>query len=611
MGQGWPGIVGADKIRLSRADIVERFETIRSLFGGETAPADPVPGQPWWKDSTGELSVWSETAGDWISLTTRPSALPGYTTPEEHGAVGVLPSLPVVDCKTAILAAIATGKRVMFDASKVYGVNGTMTVCTTGQTCWMENFWFEQMNPNDSARRTIWASGGNLVVLKNGKVNRNGNGLGGSISDAAGVWIANVLKVEIDGLEVWGNDKGKGVALYNNRRLMARGIHVRDILAGGPAHSVMTDDVIEGLTLGGNELAVVEAPLIENLRTQWTGQAAWGRFTRNIAIVGGGNARDEATVLIAPRTKDGDQAIDLSGSDNVRGVTIIAPEIYDPISFGVKFANTVTHCTLLGGIIKRPGYAGVIMSANGSGLTPQTQKIVVQGVHVVAPGGGPTYWKDLSATISGAAVWTQGLVTDFPRSIIFRDCVFDGAGGYMHFGIDAQPVLGGSGSQWVEQEGCMVYSPLTRNFRGLHQGWAQRRRVATQSLSNATWTAISTDDTVADRMLTGGIAADVFRMLREGVYQANASLVFASSATGSRSVRITRKRGSESVFSEVPGTYQRVPASAVGEMAFLFSAPLEVRDSDQFKLEVQQDSGGALNVTATITFVMLQKGSAI
>lgn len=141
MGQGWPSILATDKVRLDRADIVERFETLRSLFDGETPPPDPIGGQPWRKTSTREIFIWDAETEEWEPLV-KPSAggAAGYVSPESYGAVGD----GSTNDKQAFLDALATGKRVLGDPSKVYAIDGTMTICTAGNSAWLERCRFKQ-----------------------------------------------------------------------------------------------------------------------------------------------------------------------------------------------------------------------------------------------------------------------------------------------------------------------------------------------------------------------------------------------------------------------------------------------------------------------------------
>lgn len=606
MGQGWPGVAGTDKIRLSRADIVERFETIRSLFGGETAPADPVPGQPWWKDSTGELSVWSETEDGWISLTTRPSALPGYVTPEAYGAKGD----GSTDDKAAFGAALATGKRVLGDPSKTYAINGTMTICTTGNSAWIECCRFKQINPNDAARRTLYASGGVRVVLIDVFVDRNGDGGGGSWS-AAGIWLSAVARAYLERVEVFGDDKGAGIQFSDCDNVECVSPYVHDIKGGTSAHATITDDVVAGINIFGAQRVMLLNPRIEALTSQWSGQTEWARFTRGICF-GQGTDGARRITIVAPMVEGCDQGIDVTGGGNVRYGSIFGGYIKDCLTYGLKFANNPQFWTTHGLLVEGCGRANIVCSGNAA-LSPQTSKILFTACFSLAAGRVSNYWRvSPQSQDSVGALILNTATTDWPREILFRDCVFDGAGGTMKYGIDNQAVIGGAGDQWVEHEDCHVSGVASggKKFRGVHQGYAERQRGAAQSIASGSWVDLDFDTSgLKDGMSTSGAGSQLIRLLRGGIYALSASIVWDYAAGGSRMARLVRKRSGEGSFSEVPGTYQRVPPLGAGQMAVPLSAIFEADDNTQVKLQVQQDTGGNVNAYGTLAVAAIQKGS--
>lgn len=612
MSQGWPSIAGADKIRLSRADIVERTESVRTLFSGETPPDNPAPSQPWYKPSAKELFIYDADAEEW-ELLVKPSVggAPGYVTPESYGAVGVLPGMPVNDCKAAFLAALATGLRVQGNPSLVYGIDGTMTICTSGNSAWIARCRFRQMNPADAARRTLYASGGDQVVLEDVKVDRAGDGAGGSISDAAGVWIANVTRVFAADLEVYGNDKGTGVLFANCDNVVARGLYVHDIRGGNASHATITDDIVCGISVLGCDRVYLENPRVDNLTTQWSGQAKWRRWTRGIAFGQGADGSRRVTI-VAPMVDGTDQAVDITGGGNVRHGCIVGGYLKDPMTYGIKFANNPQFWTVVGIVSEGAGRCCAVVSGNAA-LSPQTSKIMFIGCHFLAPGRSTDYWRVTQGEDLSAARILNTATTDWPREILFRDCIFDGAGGYMKYAIHNQAVLGGSGDQWVEQEGCHVANRLSggRDYFGLHQGYAERVRNAAQSAANATWTDVSFDVVPFDRMATTSLGATIVRLLRGGVYVMTGSVYCDYAAGGSREVRLVRQRNGETSFTEVPGSYQRLPPLGAGQMAFPVTAIVEGNAQTQVKLQVRQDSGSSVNFYAKLTIAMIQKGTTI
>lgn len=610
MGQGWPGIVGADKIRLSRADIVERFESLRGLFNGETAPTDPAPSQPWYKPSTKELFIWDADLEEW-ELLVKPSVggMPGYVTPESYGAVGVLPGLPANDCKTAFLDAIATGLRVQGNPSLVYGINGTMTICTSGNSAWLARCTFEQLNPNDSARRTLYASGGVQVVLEDVTINRAGDGNGGSLTDAAGIWLANVTRVFLDRVEVYGDDKGTGVMCANCSNVSGRDIYVHDIKGGSSAHATITDDVVSGLSIFGCDRVYLENPRVANLTTEWSGQTEWARWTRGITFGQGSDGARRVTI-VAPMVDGTDEAIDVTGGGNVRYGCIIGGYSKDALTYGIKFANNPQFWTVHGFMAEGSGLHNCVISGNAA-LSPQTSKIIFNACIFLAVGRVSSYWRDQGQENCGAKILNTA-TTDWPREVLFKDCFFEGAGGQMKYAIYNQATIGGQGEQWIEQDGCHVANLISggRAFFGLHQGFAERRRSAALACASGSWVDLDFDTSgLKEGMASASAGSNIIRCMRGGIYQISASILWDFVAGGSRMARLVRQRTGEGGFTEVPGTYQRVPPLGAGQMGVPFSALVEANAGTQLKLQIQQDSGSSANAYGTAVIALVQKGT--
>lgn len=83
MAQSYPDIAGTRKQNLSRPEFLARDDANRSNFSGTAAPADPVPGQFWYNETSGWTYQWN--GARWRLVADRFEA---DVWPEDYGATG-------------------------------------------------------------------------------------------------------------------------------------------------------------------------------------------------------------------------------------------------------------------------------------------------------------------------------------------------------------------------------------------------------------------------------------------------------------------------------------------------------------------------------------------
>jgi hypothetical protein len=161
----------------------------------------------------------------------------------DHGAVGD----GTTDDTAAVVAALATGLRVLGDPAKTYAVTGAITLAAGA---YMQDVSLKQLAPAATTSvRTLTSSSGNNITLRNVKVDRNGAGSGGALATAAGIWISGGSGHFFERVEVTGDDMGTGFVVENASNFIARDLYVHDIdylLGVSPG-----DDRVQGVWFNG------------------------------------------------------------------------------------------------------------------------------------------------------------------------------------------------------------------------------------------------------------------------------------------------------------------------------------------------------------------------
>lgn len=499
-------------------------------------------------------------------------------SPRDFGAAGN----GLTDDTAAMNAALASG-RPIDGGGYTYAVTGDVVLPAV---CDLRNLTVKQLAPGSAVRRTLYQSAGTRLRLERVKVDRNGDGSGGSIASAGGIYVAaNTGAVDLIECEVFGNDAGTGIVTVDCSDVVIDRPYVHDMTAGTSSSSAVTDDTIQGVWVIRGQRATIISPRVRNLLNRWSGQAAFAKFSRGIAVSGAKNF-----MIFNPMVDTVDQGVDLSGDETPEFFAVLGGVVSNCYTWGHKAANSVRNGSYVGCVSYRAGQAGFVASAPSSSTTNQTQKLDYIGCRSIASGHGGVW---AAFNTAGYRVMESALYPSHPRAIRYTACTADADGATMKYGFFSDADLAsGAGDNWVEAENCSVYGATVAEYEGLNQGVTVRALNTTQSVANNTWTAVACDQTNVDRMGGASGAATEFAATRSGLYVATFGAEFASSATGVRGVRVKRQG------SVLPGSQHTQSALSGTTTQITTSIPVLLNKGDALTFEAFQDSGGALNLAA-------------
>jgi hypothetical protein len=472
-----------------------------------------------------------------------------------------------------------------------YAVSGNITL-----PAWVHllNVKFKQLTPASTSRRTLFQSGGTFCRMDNVTIDRNGDGSSGSLSDAAGIWITNCPRVKLVNVEVFGNDAGSGIAVIACDDAEIESPYVHDMTAGTASSAAVTDDTLHGLWVQRGTGVRIVNPRVANLLNRWSGQAAFNRFSRGVAI--GGAKRFS---ISSPMIDNVDQGVDITGDENPEFFEVTGGVVSNCYTWGVKCANSVQNGVITGLIAYRCGNAGFVASAPSNIMADRTQNITYNGCKSIQTGFGGA-WTSVS-NVAGFRVSNTVQYPDFPRSIKFIGCSADGTGGVMEYGFFNDSTLGtANGEQWIEAIHCDVQGATVKSYFGIQTGFANRRRSSSQSIANSTWVDLDYDSSVDYMGATLGAASTTLNATRPGIYLVTAGIIWAGSSAGTRAVRVLVD-GAEYLGSRV-----RLPAVTSNEFNMLTSAPIPIANAGaSIKVQVLQESGASLSITGGLFSVTL------
>lgn len=466
--------------------------------------------------------------GSAYGQTTIAARLGMIVIPEQFGAVG-----NGVDDDTAFInQAIATGLPVEGLPGKVYAVSGNIQY--SGSLFRLKNIAFKQLTPNAVNRRTILYTGNGGAFIERVTVDRNGNGTGGALNDAAGIWIAGATYGFIRNSEVFGNDYGSGI-VWHDCNIDVLNNHVHDIRGGDANAPVIGDDKIQGLW-GLRSTGLVQGNRSVNLTTQWTGQAATRLFTRGFAFSGMYNYR-----VIGNVSDNVDQGFDSSGGEWNRNGYYggnIASNCY---TWGFKFANTCNLITVQGNISYRAGNSGFVASAPTTNIGVEsfklTQDIIFDGNISIDSGFGGNWDTFNNEGPCGFRTLSSNAYPDYPRGCKFVNNKAVAPSLKMKFGFLNTVTVQSTGSSWNEVSNNDVRDAQVAPVQGFNIPFLKKASSASLALPANSETNLVFANTVRDGF-SGAIDTVTSVIRRSGMYRVNLKVQLSGNATGTRSVYI-------------------------------------------------------------------------
>lgn len=485
------------------------------------------------------------------------------------------------DDTAAVIAALATGKRIIGDPNKWYGIN----TITWPSALRIRGVRFYALNPDPVSRRVIFQSGGTVCELENVTIDRNGSGVGGQIGNSAAIYISYCQSLRIQNCEVTGNNYGDGIIVTDSNVFIDKN-YIHDMTWGTPGGSAQTDDRMQGI-FAVRCTGQISNNVVSKLYGQWSGQAPINKWTRGYALGGCYDLR-----VIGNSCNLVDQSYDYTGGENNRRIITIGCVATNSGSWGFKAANTVTDCIYVGCITYRSGLAGFVASAPPFDIsTPGellTQNITYTACKSISNGWGSAWAGNGSR--GGFLASNSPTYPEYPRGIKYIGCQSYGPGN-SQFGFRNDVVVPSNTSIWNEAINCDSQDSVT-DYIGMNQGSLIRAGATDQAVSSATLTSVLLNNTISDRMNAG--PANVVR--RSGLYLVNGYVNFSGNANGTRHLRILVNDAQVQGGSFIAGA-NASGTGVGGSFVYRFTAGQTVR------MEVSQDSGSTLTLSSAFMSV--------
>lgn len=506
---------------------------------------------------------------------------------EQFGAVGD----GVTNDMPALKLAVATGRKVSGKPGKTYALTGNWAMPAN---VWLQDMALKPTDPDASARRVLFQTGGQSITLINVSVDRAGSGTAGAMGDTAAIYInACATPAVVVNCTATGNNFGDGFIFTDTPVALYRST-CRDMTWGTAATLPQDDDRMQGFLLVRCTGHMVDC-VARNLLGRWNAQATPVNYwTRGFALAGCYDF-----VVRGCISDNVDQGFDYSGGFNNRRITTEGCHAIRCGSWGFKAANTVTECSYTNCVAYQSGLAGFVASAPssdlGTGVTSDmlTQNISYDNCRSLENGFGSTVVNSRyfgNGMRGGFAILNSGFYPSYPRGIQYSNCMaLTKQGGASVYGFRNDVTVVANDQIWNEARGCTSKGSTTE-FGNLHQGVIIKRRAASQSIPNNTATAVALDTVTLDRCGAGAGTSSIMR--RAGLYHISATALFAGATAGVRQVNI--------LFNGVPiagGAFSSSGAASATTVGGSVVFPLAQADiGGNIRIEVLQDSGAALNL---------------
>lgn len=469
---------------------------------------------------------------------------------------------------------------------RVCAVSGNFTLPSNA---WIKDLHLLQLDPAGSAsRRTITSSSAENLRLIRVKVDINGDGTNGNVTDYAGIWLAGGSNHIFQDVEVTGDMIGRAFFVVNASNFVVNKAYIHDInysLLSDPG-----DDQINGINLQGCTSFIFYANRVMDLGGDFGGGAT-NRYTRGIALTGCENFS-----LSEIHIENIGQASDLTGGINNGNVnfTYTNSQAVNCFSWGFKFANSANTGTIGNLTSRDAGLGGFVVSGGSGGVAEAwiSKDVVLNNCKAIDTGSNGQWPNPRGFSVSQG---TTDPTTPFGVKFIGCQALDEQVSPTMVDGF-YNDVAAQSG-KLNECIDCESRGHTNLAFNGVHFPVATARRATDQAVASTSTTQISFDSIVDDTAAM--VSGTNITIRKDGSYRFMATGGFEANAAGTlREIRVL-KGGTligGALFTRPPSsenTYLTVEQTAIFEAG------------DVLQVAVRQDSGVTLDILAnTARFVI-------
>lgn len=499
----------------------------------------------------------------------------------------------------ALNAALAAGVP-LTGAGLTYGVNGNLSIPAGTD---LEDATFKQLDHNDPNRKTLYANGVDNVRLTRVTVDRNGDGTGGGLSTAAGIWIQGGEGHLLEDCEAYGADKGSGIVLIGASDFKLVRPYVHDITY--TAAVLPPDDLAQGIMiLAGTDFTVID-PRIEHV-----GGIVAGSFRRAFGRMFPIGLGSKDFTIIGGNLSDGDVGLDLTGSVGCHRFSVVGLVVKDVETWGHKVSNYNRFGKFVGCHSYRAGAAGFVGTGPTVDVDPDTTvpEMLPQMVDFIGCGAWDTGFGNTGRGTSQPAgfLFAPGAAPayqDYPRGYRAIDCdaVDNQTVKTQYHGFRNEVIFGGAPLNETIRCRSDGYVVGGGHSSGWHYPAVSAQRTAVQTLTNATATSINFDAAdVFDGATMHNIVTnnDMIFVPRPGFWRIDSAVRFDEHATGQRVTQIfVGGVAQASLVNVMIGT-------GAGDTTCVLNGIVYIGDiTGGISIKAQQNSGGNLNVTHAIMTV--------
>lgn len=523
--------------------------------------------------------------------------------PETFGAVSTDLGPSSGTANSAAVNAAAVANKPIDGRGRTYAINGNITVNTIGATVNLRNMHFKQ---TASAAKAILFQNLSNVEIDSCILDMSNFAATSTLSESVGVCFRSCTNVKINRLIIINGAGHTGLQFEDCSNLSVNRVIVSDFVYEAGAVPP-TDDVIQGIAFTTSTNWSATNCMTVNLTANWTGRPnPWRRFSRGLATGGCSNFS-----IINHYSAFVDQGIDITGgaTGNFNGI-VANYRSTDCSTFGLKLANRARDIRIVGGMIQRSGWAGVVISNQFSGDTTVTSSwIDVEGVTVTDTGAnsiwtqsdGRNSFQILSSGLTG----TEGN----PGGVRFINCSsFDRQATKT---TDAHYAIRGASTVRPFDSTVPVNQLINCRGDGLAVGgtfqigfnfpYLKASGTTTQlHNSNGGLVTILWTTTPSNTSSTYDSATGRLHVKTRGYYLLSGQVSFdGASATGRREIRLF-KNGS--VFDSATDSVRNSDASGLN-LRVPFQAVVFMAPGDYIDIRAYQNSGGNLNMQLSQSFV--------